>query len=86
MTGAFDGAELVALLAAAERTIKQAIQEAGIDPEVAAAACAALSGEYTALAAVAYGAALAPLLREAIQTLRRRAKEAALRGVRHHQH
>ena len=46
-------AELGALLAAAERTITQAVQEAGIDPEVAAAACAALAGEYTALAAAA---------------------------------
>jgi hypothetical protein len=83
MTGAFDRAELVALLATAERTIVQAIQEAGIDPEVAAAACAALAGEYTAVAVAARGVALAPLLREAVQTLRRRAKETALRRLRH---
>jgi hypothetical protein len=86
MAGRFEEAELVALLARAEQTLTRAIQEAGIDPEVAAAACAALAGEYTALAAVAHGAALAPLLREAVQTLRRRAKEAALREARHRQH
>jgi hypothetical protein len=86
MAGTFEEAELVALLAAAEQTLMRAMQEAGIDPEVAAAACAALAGEYTALAAAAHGVALAPLLREAVQTLRRRAKEAALRKSRQRQH
>jgi hypothetical protein len=83
MAGRFGEAELVALLVAGEQTIMRAIEEAGIDPEVAAAACAALAGEYTALAAAASGVALAPLLREAVQTLRQRAKETALQRLRH---
>lgn len=81
MAGAFERAELIALLATAEQAIMQAIQDAGLDPEVAAAACAVLAGEYTALAAAAQGVALAPLLREAVQTLRRRAKERRLQYV-----
>jgi hypothetical protein len=81
MVGRFEEAELVALLAGAEQTLARAIQEAGIDPEVAAAACAALAGEYTALAAAASGLALAPILRDAVHTLRQRAKETALRRL-----
>ena len=63
---------LLAKLAAAEQTIAQAIQAAGIDPELAAAACAALAGEYTATAAQSGGVLLAPLLREAVRTLEQR--------------
>jgi hypothetical protein len=76
-------AELVALLAAAERMIRRAVREAGIDPEVAAVACAALAGEYTAVAAEARSVGLAPLLREAVETLRHRAKAATLRASPH---
>jgi hypothetical protein len=83
MTGVPEATELLALLTTAERTVRRAVQEAGIDPEVAAAACAALAGEYTALAAVAQGVALAPLLREAVGTLRERARAAALRASTH---
>ena len=70
--------ELLARLIAAEQVIARAIAEAGIDLEVAAAACAAMAGEYTAAAAVGLGMSLAPLLREAVGTLRRR-------GIKAHQ-
>jgi N-acetylglucosamine kinase-like BadF-type ATPase len=83
MAGAPEAAELVALLAAAERVIRRAVREAGIDPEAAAAACAALAGEYTAVAAAARGMELAPLLREAAETLRQRAKAATPRASPH---
>ena len=75
--------ELVALLAAAERVIRRAVREAGIDPEAAAAACAALAGEYTAVAAAARGVGLAPPLREATGTLRERARATALQASTH---
>ena len=83
MTGVPETAELLALLTTAERTVRRAVREAGIDPEAAAAACAALAGEYTALAAVAQGVALAPLLREAVGTLRERARATALQASTH---
>jgi hypothetical protein len=75
MAGGPEEVELLARLTAASQAITRAIQEAGIDLEVAAAACAALAGEYTALVAAAQGLALAPLLREATATLRRRGAE-----------
>ena len=74
MTGNLEEAELLAQLTAAEQAIVQTIQEAGIDVEVAAAACAALAGKYTALAAANHSLLLAPLLREAVGTLIRRAE------------
>jgi hypothetical protein len=80
MAGTAERAELLALLAEAERTIARAVTEAGIDLEVAAAACAGLAGEYTARVAATQGLALAPLLREAVGTLRQRAR-AAIPGV-----
>jgi hypothetical protein len=83
MTGVPEATELLALLTTAERTVRRAVQEAGIDPEVAAAACAALAGKYTALAAVAQGVAVAPLLREAVGTLRERARATALQASTH---
>ncbi len=55
---------------------------ASAGPEAAAAACAALACEYTAVAA-ARGIGLAPLLREAAETLRQRAKAATLRASPH---
>ena len=51
MTDVPEAIELLALLTTAERTVRRAVQEAGVDPEAAAAACAALAGEYTALRA-----------------------------------
>jgi hypothetical protein len=74
MTGVPEATELLALLTTAERTVRRAVREAGIDLEVAVAACAALAGEYVALAAVARGVAVAPLLHEAVGTLRERAR------------
>jgi hypothetical protein len=75
MAGGPEEVELLGRLTAASEAITRAVREAGIDVEVAAAACAALAGEYTALVAAAQGLALAPLLREATATLRRRGTE-----------
>ena len=44
-------AELRALLGAAEGALAQAVAEARLRPEVAAAACAVLAGEYAAVVA-----------------------------------
>jgi hypothetical protein len=74
MAGKSEEAELSSLLTVAEQAIARAIHEAGIDAEVAAAACAALAGEYTAAAAKAQGLPLAPLLSEAKRALVRRAR------------
>jgi hypothetical protein len=76
MVGVPERDELLIQLALAEQVITRAIEEAGIDPEVAAAACAALAGDYTAAAAAARGLLLGALLRAAVGTLRRRGTEA----------
>ena len=68
--------DLVIELVAAQEVIAQAIVEADLDLEIAAVACAALAGEYTAATAAGRGLLLAPLIREAIGVVRRRGNEA----------
>jgi len=68
--------DLVIELVAAQEVIARTIVEADIDLQVAAVACAALAGEYTAATAAGRGLLLAPLIREAIGVVRRRGNEA----------
>ena len=68
--------DLVIELVAAQEVIAQAIVEADLDLEIAAVACAALAGEYTAATAAGRGLLLAPLMREAIGVVRRHGNQA----------
>jgi hypothetical protein len=64
--------ELLERLAAAGETIRSAIAAAGLDPGLAAAACAELAGEKAAVFAAERGLAPGPLLDEAARVMRRR--------------
>ena len=74
-------AELRALLGAAEAALVRAVAKAGLQPEVAAAACATLAGEYAAVVAAGRGLPPGPVLNEAERVLRRRG-EAVHRTLR----
>ena len=74
-------AELRALLGAAEWALAQAVAEARLQPEVAAAACAVLAGEYAAVLAAGRQQPLGPVLDEVARVLRRRG-EAVHRALR----
>ncbi len=65
-------AALLARLAAAGEAIRRAIVEAGLDPGLAAAACAELAGEHAAVFATIRGLPPGPLLDEAARVMRRR--------------
>ena len=69
-------AELRALLAGAEEALARAAAEAGLEPGVAAAACAALAGEYAAVFAAGRRLPPGPVLEEAARVLRRRGERA----------
>lgn len=73
--------ELRALLGAAEAALVRAVARAGLQPEVAAAACAVLAGEYAAVVAAGRGLPPGPVLDEAARVLRRRG-EATHRALR----
>jgi hypothetical protein len=74
-------AELRALLTAAEEAVARAVAEARLKPEVAAAACAVLAGEYAAVVAAGRRLPPGPVLDEAARVLRRRG-EAVHRALR----
>jgi hypothetical protein len=65
-------AELLARLAAAGEALRRTIVHAGLDPGLAAAACAELAGENAAVFAAQRGLAPGPLLDEAARVMRRR--------------
>jgi hypothetical protein len=67
-----DEAALRARLAAAGEAVRRAVAEAGLDPGLAAAACAELAGENAAVLAATRGLPPGPLLDEAAGVLRRR--------------
>jgi len=69
-------AELRALLGVAETALARAAAEAGLDPGVAAAACAALAGEYAAVFAAGRRLPPGPVLEEAAGVMRRRGERA----------
>jgi hypothetical protein len=71
-----EAAELRALLAAAEEVLARAAAEAGLEPGVAAAACAALAEEYAAVFAAGRREPPGPVLEEAARVLRRRGERA----------
>jgi hypothetical protein len=73
--------ELRALLGAAEAALVQAVARARLEPEVAAAACATLAGEYAAVLAAGRRLPPGPVLDEAARVLRRRG-EAVHRALR----
>ena len=64
--------EQLAALAAAKEVIRRAVLEAALGPEIAAAACAELAGEYAAALAAERDLAPSPLLDEVARTMRRR--------------
>jgi hypothetical protein len=76
-----EDAELRAQLRAAEEVLAWAVAEARLRPEVAAAACAVLAGEYAAVLAAGQGVPPGPVLDEAARVLRRRG-EAVHRALR----
>ena len=55
-------AELLARLAEARKVVRRAVAAAGLDPGLAAAACAELAGEYATTFAAARGLPPEPLL------------------------
>jgi hypothetical protein len=76
-----EDAELRAQLRTAEEVLACAVAEARIRPEVAAAACAVLAGEYAAVVAAKRQLSPGPVLDEAARVLRRRG-EAVHRALR----
>lgn len=76
-----EDAELRALLGAAEAALVRAVARARLEPEVAAAACAVLAGEYAAVVAAGRRQPPGPVLDEAARVLRRRG-EAVHRTLR----
>jgi hypothetical protein len=70
-------AALRALLGTAEAALARAVAEAGLEPGIAAAACAALAGEYAAVFAAGQRLPPRPVLDEAARVLRRRGEEAS---------
>ena len=74
-------AELRALLTAAEEALARAVAKARLQPEVAAAACAVLAGEYAAVVAAGRRLPPGPVLDEVARVLRRRG-EAVHRALR----
>ena len=77
-----EDAELRALLGAAEEALVRAVAEAQLKPEVAAAACAVLAGEYAAVVAAGRRLPPGPVLDEAARVLRRRGPAGADRSAR----
>ena len=76
-----EDATLLARVAEAAAALRRAIAAAGLDPGIAAAACAELAGEHAALFAALRGLPPGPLLDEVARVMRRRgaAVHAALR-------
>ena len=67
-----DDAALLERLAIAKRLLQRAAAEGGVEPGIAAAACAARAGEYAAAFAAARGLAPDGPLDEATRLMRRR--------------
>ena len=63
---------LLARVAEAVAALRYAIAEAGLDPGIAAAACAELAGEHAALFAALHDLPPGPLLDEVARVMRRR--------------
>ena len=57
-------AELLALVAAAREAIRRTIVSSGVEPGIAAAACAELAGEYAAVLAARQDVPPSPVLAE----------------------
>jgi hypothetical protein len=62
---------LLARLANAREVLRRAVEEAGLESGLAAAACAELAGEYAALLAAERNLSPGPVLDEAARVLRR---------------
>jgi hypothetical protein len=69
--GQEDEAVLLVRLADARKVLRRAVEEAGLESGLAAAACAELAGEYAALLAAERDLPPGPVLDEAARVLRR---------------
>ena len=67
-----DDAGLLERLATARKLLQRAVAEGGIEPGIAAAACAELAGEYAAVFAAERGLPPGPVLDEVARVMRRR--------------
>ena len=71
MTPDPEAAELLARVAAAVTALRRTVVEAGLDPGIAATACAELAGENAAILAVLRDLPPGPLLDEVARVMRR---------------